>query len=322
MPTRKALIQTFIIAVVWANCHVSFPIALLMLAANFAGSLLLYLRKVGDKKLPILFASMLAIFAAGTLVTPHGFGLWTFLASLHNLYSVEELQPLAWAAQPKLIAVAIFTFLSCFYLRKKVDLGDLFILVALVLIGNNCGRLIVYFCIFSCPVMGAALTQLLSAPLKQNILSRLSEALKSVALSRFYVLGIVLLSIFIVTRQPIYMRRNVPLQATTFLYEHPIAGNLFCSAHIGSYLIYKTHGAIPVFIDTRMDLYDADFVTRFTRALRDGEGWRELFAQYKIGAALVPNSFKLKEVLDKQPDWKPIYRDADFSLYTPTGQQK
>lgn len=79
--------------------------------------------------------------------------------------------------------------------------------------------------------------------------------------------------------------------------------------------MYSSHGAIKVFADTRVDLYDADFVFRHIKAMYSAEAWQEIFAQYKIAAALLPNDIKLKEVLDKQPDWKVAYQDPDFTLF-------
>jgi hypothetical protein len=313
----KAINQTFIIAVIWANCHISFPVALLLLLANFAGTLLCFIRKRCDKKLPILFASMLTTFIIGTFFTPFGLALWSFIGTTHNMFFTQEVGPLIWTDQPLLMTLAFLTFLSCFYLRKKLDGGDLLTAIALILVGSSCVRLIVYFCIFSCPLIGQAASQVFSARLNRGRLGRLSEALKSVALSRFYILGVVLLTTFVVMGQATRIPRSIPIEAAKYLKEHPIAGNMFCSAHSGSYLIYSSHGAIPVFMDTRIDLYDPAFCKRFLQALIYADGWKELFSQYKIGAALLPNGTKLRFVLDQQPDWKAIYRDRNFSIFVP-----
>jgi hypothetical protein len=321
LPIRQALIRTFLIGVVWANCHVSFPIGLVMIAANLAATLLLYLRQQADRKLPILFAAMLVTFSAATLVTPHGISLWMFMVSLGNLIPNPELQPLAWSEQPQLIALVVITFAACWYRRKKIDIGDFLVLVALLLAGNKCGRLIVYFCIFCCPVVGQAVTDWLTPLIKTGHLGRLSESVKSAALTRWYVPCILLLATFVSISQPVFLRSNLPVQAAKFLEGHPLSGHLFCDAQSGSYLIYTSHGAIPVFLDTRLDLYDRDFVLRFIKALNLGDGWQELFSQYKIAAALIPNDRKLKEILDRQTDWKPIYRDPDFSLYVQNGSK-
>jgi hypothetical protein len=315
LPLWKALIQTFIISVVWANCHVSFPIAMFVLGPHLVVALFAYWRKTADRRLPILFGSIIATFFIGTLVTPYGVEIWTFIFNAHNLYWSQEVEPLDWSNQPRLIRLTILTFFSCAYLRKKLDAADLLALLGLLAVGLDCGRLIIYFCIFSCQLNGTALTQLLRPLLNQNIPRRLSEAMRSVALSRFYLLGIVLLAAFCVMRQPLYLRRNVPLQAIMYLADHPLKGNMFCTAHSGGYLLYKSRGAIPVFVDTRIDLYETSFFNRFVLAIERGQGWKELFAEYKITSALLPNDSGLKPIIDKQPDWKRIYQDHDFSLY-------
>jgi hypothetical protein len=314
-PIWKLLIWTFIISIFWANCHLSFLIAMVLLGANFAGALLSYLRKRSDKKLTLLFAAMIATFTIGTLFTPYGISLWLFIANTHNLYYSQEVQPLVWTDQKLLMTFAAVTTASCFILRKKLEVSDFLFLVVAVLTGSNCARLIVYFCIFSCPIIGEAVTHLLGSRLNQGTSGRLSQALKSVAMSRFYVFWILALTTFIVLRQPTSIPRSIPIQAAKYLALHPIAGNMFCSAHAGSYLIYSSHGAIPVFMDTRIDLYDTRFCERFVIALELGEHWKELFSQYKIVAALVPNGSKLRIVLDTQSDWKQIYRDREFSIY-------
>jgi hypothetical protein len=210
--------------------------------------------------------------------------------------------------------------LSCLYLRKKIDLGDFGTLLLLIFFGNHCGRLVIYACLFTCPIVADALTQSLRHLLSVSIVTRFCDALRLVAASRFYVLIVLLISSYVVISQPLFLRRNVPVQASKYLAQHPVAGNLFCTAHAGSYLIYSLRGKIKVFMDTRLDLYDVKFVERFARALNAGKGWKELFAQYKITEALISNELTLKEVLDKQPDWKPIYTDNDFTLYSHTSE--
>jgi len=314
----KALVQTFIIAVIWANCHISFPVAILLLTANFAGTIIQLLRKRCDKKKPLLFGALLATFLLGTFITPHGTSLWAFIGNTHNLYFTQEVGELHWNEQPLLLSTAIISWFSLFYLRKRHDSGDLLTMLGLVFVGTNCIRLIVYFCIYSCPVIGAAFSQLCQPLLNTKPNKTLSAALKSVALSKLYVVGVVLFTTIVVLRQPTAIPNNIPMKAAQYLKEHPIAGNVFCSAHAGSYLIYSSHGTIPVFMDTRVDLYDADFCKLFLKVLIKGEDWKEVFAKYKIAAALVPNDVKLRTVLDEQPDWKRVYTgDRYFTLFVP-----
>ena len=152
-PVWKALARIFVIVVVWANCHISFIAGLVMLGANLVGSLLLYLLKKTDKRQPIVFAAAITTFVIATFFTPFGLSLWSFIFSVNNVYYTQEVLPLAWATQPRLVLLAIASLASFWYLAKKPDPGSILALLAMLLIGNNCGRLIIYFCILSCPAM-------------------------------------------------------------------------------------------------------------------------------------------------------------------------
>jgi len=314
-PILKALVPTFLIAVLWANCHLSFAIGVILLGAQLLGEVCKCALKLTGRKSAILFLAMLLTFLAGTLVTPLGVSLWTFLLVDRSYSAIPnpELEPLNWFAQPNTILLII---LSCLYLRKEVELGELFTLAALLLVGNNCGRLIIYFYMFGCPLMGRAATHCFLSRFKLSMFPKLSAALKSVALSPWYPIGVLLLSGVYAGSQPVFMRSNIPVQAAKYIAAHRVDGNLFCDAQCGSYLIYATHGAMKVFFDTRLDLYDKDFVLRFIKAYNLGEGWQDLFAQYKIAAALLPNEIKLSKILAEQPDWEGAYHDSDFTLYT------
>jgi len=315
MERWKAAVQIFVVAALWANCHISFLAGLLILVANLIGECITSVRKGGDRERAKTFAILTATFIFATMFTPYRWELWGYLASVHNLYYTQEVRPLEWHKQPQLV-MAAFTAIFCqVYLRKKRDLGDWLALLGLLWVGNGCGRLIVYFCIYSCPLIGEGLTKLFAPILNLKLLRYINEAIKAAANSTPYAWGVILISAFLVFGQPISFRHNIPVKAEAYMAQHPISGNLFCTAHVGSYLIYTSRGTIPVFMDTRMDLYDADFVKRFADALLDGKGWSPLFTQYKIANALIPAGSKLQEILATQPEWKEAYHDEDFYLY-------
>jgi hypothetical protein len=290
---------------------------LLVIGANLVNYWRLFLQEKIDIQMPKMFSAMTAAFLAGTLATPYGLSLWQFILVTRSYSAIPnpELMPLEWFAQPNTLIVILLILVSGLCLRKKLDLGDGLTLLALLLIGNKCGRLIIYFYIFGCPLIGLAITTVLGTLFKKGWLQQLSQGIKTVAQSRFYPIAVVALAILIETRAPVFLRCNIPVEAAKYIAAHGIDGNLFSDAQCGSYLIYTSHGAVPVFFDTRFDLYDPDFALRFIKAYNLGEGWKELFDQYKIAAALLPNKIKLKEILDAQPDWQMIYTDPDFSLY-------
>jgi len=197
-------------------------------------------------------------------------------------------------------------------------LGYFLSLLALLWLGNSCARLIAYFCLLSCPVVAAALSKLFAEQLARGLLSRWHQKVSSIVRSVYYPPAVVALAALSVLSQPLLLQSNVPVDAAKYLAAHPPSGNLFCTAHAGSYLIYSSRGAIPVFIDTRLDLYDTDFCVKFLDALYGARDWEKLFDQYKIAGALLPHddaNIKLGAALDSRPDWKVVYSDKYFDLY-------
>lgn len=312
---KKAVILTFIIGVVWANCHLSFPVGLAVLLIQLICSAGLCIFKRADKDRMILFGAMLMAFALGTLCTPQGISLWSFIGSVHNMFASQEVEPLNWANKPLLGLMAASAFGAVICLRRKIDLSNALVLFALFVAGCAFARLVVFFCIASCPLISEGATQILGSRLSSGALKQFDERMKAAAGTPVYSFLVLLLSLVVVLVQPIYIPRTIPLQASEFISKHPIKGNLFCTAHAGSYLIYRFRGAIPVFIDTRLDLYDRDFCLRFIAALTQGTDWEALFSRYRIAAALLPNDSALQSLLENQAQWERIYRDDDFSLY-------
>lgn len=316
---RKALISTFFIAFIWANCHISFLAALLVIAGYLIGSLHLLRPRSSEKKIPLSFLAMYATFVFGTLFTPYVGYLWAFVGDVHNRFYTQEVAELDWGAEPHRLAVAIIAVLSAFYLfwRKKIYAGSIIVLLALLFVASNCSRLFAYFCLFSCPIIGNAANELIQPYLKNEVFNRFGHSFKTITLTKYYPAAIALLASIVVLAQPVVLQPNVPVLAARYLADHPVKGHLFSTAHAGSYLIYSSHGTIPVFMDTRVDLYDPDFCFRFIKVLYSAENWKGMFDQFKIAAALLPNDvhIKLNEVLAAEPDWKVEYHDKDFTLF-------
>ena len=80
-------------------------------------------------------------------------------------------------------------------------------------------------------------------------------------------------------------------------------------------MIYRFHGSIKVFMDTRVDMYDAALCSRYVAAM-NGSGWNELFGEYKITETLLPKSTPLCHIIEHTPDWETIYEDDDFLIST------
>jgi hypothetical protein len=205
--------------------------------------------------------------------------------------------------------------LSTIKLWKPVALPRLIVAVLLFACGCMHARLIIYFCLSTCPLIAESVSAMLPGLVQQGRLVDLSQSIRRFAFNKYYPAAAIGIAIFSVLLQPLRIPRSIPWQAAEYLSVNKPTGHLFCSAHAGSYLIYRFNGSVRVFMDTRMDRYDPALCRRFVGAMA-GDGWKELFQQYDITETLLPRVCPLNQEIEKSPGWKTMYRDNDFSIST------
>jgi hypothetical protein len=275
---KIVLAKTFAVGVLWANCHVSFPVGLVMLGLYLgAAAARVVLHKDEDKSRLTMFAWMTVVYLGATFINPYGIGLWMFLKTLNNIYVAQEMQPLDWSRSGLYVVVYCMMLLSTLYLWKSAARPRLVLAVVLFAMGYLHARLIIYFCLSTCPLVGQAVSAMLPNITGWPLIARLSDAIKVVAFKKYYPIAVIALSVLVVCSQPIYISRLIPLKAAEYLGSHKLAGNLFCSVSASGYLIYRFRGSIKVFMDGRLDRYDPALCRRY-RDSASGAGWKELFA--------------------------------------------
>ena len=120
-----------------------------------------------------------------------------------------------------------------------------------------------------------------------------------------------------------------PVQAAEWILENLDVNNikLYNEYNYGSYLLYK---GIPVFIDSRADLYAPEFNTNtddpkdgrdifsdFINVSSIGKYYGEIFEKYGITHALMYGNSKMNMLIKKADSekYKLIYSDDNFVLY-------
>jgi hypothetical protein len=115
--------------------------------------------------------------------------------------------------------------------------------------------------------------------------------------------------------QPVYFPGIIPVKACEYLSRHGPRGPLFTGEHAGSYIIFRFRGRIPVFIDTRADVYGRSFCDLFRNAMLRGRSWREIVSRFGVRAALVPLRYRLSDELAASGDWAAVYKDQAYAIY-------
>ncbi len=311
---NPVLTRTSLIGLLWANSHISFPLGLAILILYLCAALTrrLFYKDEDNNRLKV-FALMTAVYLTATLINPYGVRLWLFLQTLNYNYVTPEMQPLDWSRSGLYIVVYTLMMLSTFSLWRSVPRPKLILASTLFVLGLLHGRFIIYFCLSTCPLVGEAFTAMLPSVVRTPWISCTSDAIKLVASKSYYPLAVVLLSVFVVCVQSMYIPKSIPLKAAEYLSSHRPSGNLFCPVPAAGYLIYRFHGDIKVFIDGRVDRFDAKLCKRYLAAMY-GFGWKELFAEYNIVETLLPNDAVLNQAIEHEADWEKTYQDESFSI--------
>ena len=119
--------------------------------------------------------------------------------------------------------------------------------------------------------------------------------------------------------------KKYPVEAANWILENLDIENirLYNEYNYGSYLLFK---GIPVFIDSRADLYAPEFNKQNNEEARDifsdyinissiGTYYETKFEQYDITHVIVVNNAKLNMFLSRDNNYKSLYKDDNFVIY-------
>ena len=102
-----------------------------------------------------------------------------------------------------------------------------------------------------------------------------------------------------------YMEKNLNMEEVKLYNEYDF----------GSYLIYKD---IPVFIDSRSDLYTSSFnngTDIFNECMNITENYGRIFNKYKITHILIYKDTDLNQILAASSNYELVHREGRFMLY-------
>jgi len=118
----------------------------------------------------------------------------------------------------------------------------------------------------------------------------------------------------------IVSNKTYPIEATKYVKEHIDINKmkLFNEYNFGSYLLYQD---VPVFIDSRADVYDPAFngweddIFNDFLNISDANNYEEKFNHYGITHLLIYKNSVLGKVLRKDTKYKELFSDSNFVIY-------
>lgn len=237
--------------IVWANCHASILLGLVLVGVYTAGSILPHMSLGRLRHQPMNLKKMACIFIAcvvASMINPHGYKLFSYAVKVSSdpLYKwiMEWQSPNnIWVIAGIVTGITLVVALSMTRRNVKVELLHLALSVLLFFGVLTSVRHYSYFVI----LWGALIANLLkNIKIPQRVEFYSATAFLGLSIGLLIVAWPLPSSMDLVARQAGY-----PVDAANWLIEHK-AERIFNHYNYGGYLIYRD---VPVFVDGRADMY-------------------------------------------------------------------
>ena len=280
----------------------------------------------------LIIIMIICIFTG--LLTPLGEVPYTYLVKTmqgNTTQNISEHQPLVLINNRAMLITFIVYILLLIFTDTKASLSDFFMIGGLTILSLMSRRQTALFAIMG----GFIFAKLIAALIEKydkNGTKAVVEFATTILGRIFTVLIVILLSILLYRgkeRDHFVNERSYPVQASDFILENLDINNirLFNEYNCGSYLLYR---GIPVFIDSRADLYAPEF-----NGTKNEEGkWegRDIFSdyinvsnistyyedkmvKYDITHVIIGKNTKLNMFLSRDDKYIELYSDDYFVVY-------
>lgn len=307
--------------IAWQNLHASVTVAAGVLAVAAAAGWLRYLRD-RSRRMPIAETILTPAAAISVFCTPDG---WSILATsllnqqLSVAIGVSEWLPL-WhpinhAAAVPIAIVAMLTAYALWPRRAAIDLQELAIAIALLIMTALVYRFVLFWAISLVPLVARTGAR----NLDQLVLDRKWQCLFARPLPRWTPLFAVLaIGLAVSALKPIRFKPHLALPAIARLQQEGVSGTIFSEFYLGGPLIFAGYPQWKVAYDGRYYRYTPEEWDRFS-AIRTGRfGLEKIVSLYRPVAFVLhaQSNPKLIAEINGQPrKWRRIWRDDDAVIF-------
>lgn len=270
------------------------------------------------------------------LLTPLGDTPYTYLYKTmqgNTTESISEHLPLTLInAKPILITLTLILILLIFT-DTKIRLKDLFMLAGLALLMLMTRRQISMFVLFGSAIVAKMITELFEKYDKKGL-----EEVEKIMISTLGTIAVIcviaLLAILEIrpkVNDKFVKESSYPVDAATYITENLDVKSirLFNEYNYGSYLVFR---GIPVFIDSRADLYAPEFnkiknspdeklakgrdiFSDYINTSNISRYYEKTFEKYDITHVILSKKSKLNMLIDKDEKYNRLYSDDYFVIY-------
>ena len=269
------------------------------------------------------------------LLTPVGDAPYTYLIKTmegNTMSNISEHLPLTLINDLKTMTVIVLFLLILMFTDTKIKLRDLFMIAGLTLMAFMSRRQVSLFVLVGSFVFAKLLVALIDKYDKGGT----EQAIKAITSILGKIITILLTIIVCATmykgkiNSPIVSTSSYPVEACDYILENVDIENMriFNEYNYGSYLLYR---GIPVFIDSRADLYTPEFngnknedgeyegnniFSDYINTTNISTYYENTFNKYDITHVLIRKNSKLNMFLSRDSEhYKKLYSDDNFVFY-------
>lgn len=288
--------------------------------------------KTIKKHTVLLLISILLIASLTGFLNPAGTGAYTYLYKTikgNTTDSINEHLPLTLIDNKEFAITLIIFLLILIFTDTKIKLHDLFMLGGITFLAFNSRRQVSMFAIFCMPILANLISDMVEKYDKETFL-KLEKFFSGWFGATVTICCFIILSTNVL--KPHY--RNEYIDGSTYPVDASdwILANLDISKlklyneyNYGSYLLFR---GIPVFIDSRCDLYSPEFNEDIENGIygRDifsdalniaglSVNYKTKFEEYGVTHVILYENSKLAMILKSDSDYNLIYSKGNFVIF-------
>lgn len=274
----------------------------------------------------LILIMIICIFTG--LLTPLGKTPYTYLYNTmqgNTTQNINEHLPMTLSDDVDVICTLIIFLAILIFTKAKIRLCDLFMLGGLCYLMLDSRRQVSMFAIICSIILNRLIIEVIEIYSKDK-LEKINQKVTSI-------FGIIVITVVMLGLSYYFVKdkfddsyideQTYPTAACDFILENVDLGQarFYNEYNYGSYMIYR---GIPVFIDSRADLYAPEFSGKkddifmdFIETSNISKFYEDIFEKYGITHVITYENSKMNMIITKTNDdnYKEIYKDKYFVVY-------
>ena len=275
----------------------------------------------------LILIMVICIFTG--LLTPLGDTPYTYLFKTlqgNTTKNINEHLPMTLIDESEACCCLILFLAPLIFTKVKIRLSDLFMIGGLCFLMLSSRRQVTMFVIVGSVILNRLITQLIVIYNDEKYIENMEKRASSI-------IGVLIISILTLCLTYYLAKDKVddkyidessyPVQACDYILKNIDLGKarFYNEYNYGSYMIFR---GIPVFIDSRADLYAPEFSGKSDDIFMDfietsgiAKFYEDIFKKYDITHVITYENSKMNMIIEKtkDPNYKQLYKDDYFVVY-------